>query len=135
MIRIVRLPLHVMTFACCIAQLAACRDELPTAPQQRTALSGAFPQISSKSGQRIFRFDTFGDEQFWTDTLRLHEIIQSSVSPRTALAVGLQVDAGVLPNGFLQGANLDAPATTVQLLALDAVVGLKGEVAEVDGAQ
>ena len=41
-------------------------------------------------GQQVFRFDTFGDEQLWTDTLRLHEVIQSSVSPATALAVGLK---------------------------------------------
>lgn len=52
-------------------------------------------------GQQIFRFDTFGDEQLWTDTLRLHEVIQSSVSPATALGVGLKVDATVLPADFL----------------------------------
>jgi hypothetical protein len=25
-------------------------------------------------GQQIFRFDTFGDEQLWTDTLHMHEV-------------------------------------------------------------
>ena len=47
-------------------------------------------------GQAIFRFDTFGDEQLWTDTLRMHEAI-STVSPATALAVGLKVDVEALP--------------------------------------
>ena len=47
-------------------------------------------------GQAIFRFDTFGDEQFWTDVLRMHEVVPS-VTPATALAVGLKVDADALP--------------------------------------
>jgi hypothetical protein len=46
---------------------------------------------------RPHRFETFGDEDLWTDILRMHEVIQSSVSPRTALSVGLKVDATVLP--------------------------------------
>ena len=48
------------------------------------------------SGQAIFRFDTFGDEQLWTDVLRMHEVI-ATVSPRTALSVGLKVDVEALP--------------------------------------
>jgi mono/diheme cytochrome c family protein len=84
-------------------------------------------------GKQIFRFDTFGDETFWTDTLRLHEVIESAVSPRTALAVGLKVDADVLPPGTLETADLDAPATTVALLKLNAVVGLVGVVTQVNG--
>jgi mono/diheme cytochrome c family protein len=79
-------------------------------------------------GQQIFRFDTFGDEQLWTDTLRLHEVIQSSVSPRTALAVGLKVDAAALPPNFLATHDLNSPATTVELIKLNAVVGLVGNV-------
>jgi mono/diheme cytochrome c family protein len=79
-------------------------------------------------GQQIFRFDTFGDEQLWTDTLRLHEVIQSSVSPATALAVGLKVDAEALPPDFLATSDLNSPATTVELIKLNAVVGLVGRV-------
>src|SRR5688572_11036367 len=82
----------------------------------------------AKSGQEIFRFDTFGDERLWTDTLRMHEVIASSVSPRTALAVGLKVDADALPEGILATADLDSPATTVALLGLNAVVGVQGKV-------
>src|SRR5829696_10439956 len=79
-------------------------------------------------GQQIFRFDTFGDEQFWTDTLRLHEVIQSSVSPAAALGVGLKVDAEALPPDFLATHDLNSPATTVELIKLNAVVGLVGRV-------
>ena len=43
-------------------------------------------------GREIFRFDTFGDEQLWTSVLRLHEAVQT-LSPETALSVGLKVDA------------------------------------------
>src|SRR5688572_8943239 len=49
-----------------------------------------------REGRRIFRFDTFGDEQLWTDVLRMHEVI-ATVPPTTALAVGLKVDVEALP--------------------------------------
>jgi hypothetical protein len=81
-----------------------------------------------EEGKQIFRHDTFGDEQLWTDQLRMHEVIASAVSPQTALAVGLKVDSSVLPPNILATADLTAPATTVELLRLDAVVGVKGRV-------
>ena len=87
-----------------------------------------------QSGREIFRFDTFGDEQLWTDTLRMHEVIASAVDPTTALKVGLKVDAARLPPGILNTVDLKDPATTVALLKLDAVVGLKGTVVRDDGA-
>ena len=79
-------------------------------------------------GQRIFRFETFGDEQFWTDTLHLNEVVEKAVDPTTALQVGLKVDADVLPPGILQKVDLKSPATTVALLKLNAVIGVKAEV-------
>ena len=79
-------------------------------------------------GQQIFRFDTFGDERQWTDTLRLHEVVQAAVDPVTALSVGLKVDSTVLPADFLTTRDLTSPRTTLELLQLDAVVGLKGTV-------
>jgi hypothetical protein len=93
-------------------------------------LSAPPPALSQKSpsGQFIFRFDTFGDEQLWTDTLRLHEVIASSVSPAAALGVGLKVDSTALPPGFLASHDLNDPATTVELIRLNAVVGLVGKV-------
>jgi mono/diheme cytochrome c family protein len=79
-------------------------------------------------GQRIFRFDTFGDERLWTDQLRMHEVVESAVDPTTALAVGLKVDADVLPPGILEKVDLKSPATTVALLKTNAVVGLQATV-------
>ena len=83
-----------------------------------------------REGRRTFRFDTFGDEAFWGETLRLHEAL-ATVSPRTALQFGVKVDVDALPpevvdairNGQL---DLDDPATTAALLKLNAVVGLTG---------
>src|SRR5881409_44380 len=79
-------------------------------------------------GQYIFRHWTFGDEPFWTDTLHLNEVLETGVLPATALAVGLKVDAARLPPGFLAGADLTSPATTVELLQRDAVVGVEAQV-------
>jgi cytochrome c553 len=79
-------------------------------------------------GRYIFRHWTFGNEPFWTDTLHLNEVIETGVSPATALAVGLKVDAAKLPPGFLAGADLTSPATTVELLRRDAVVGVEAQV-------
>ena len=49
---------------------------------------GAQAPARPASGKDIFRFDTFGNETFWTDTLRLHETIAKAVDPTTALSVG-----------------------------------------------
>lgn len=83
-------------------------------------------------GRQIFRYDTFGDEAFWTGVLRLHEPL-SQVSPRTALAVGLKVDVDALPRKVVADlragrVNLDDPAVTLLLLQADAVLGVKGVV-------
>jgi cytochrome c5 len=93
-----------------------------------------------EEGRRIFRFDTFGSEAFFGDALQLHKAIAGArnggvgagVSPRTALAVGLKVDADALPDALkaqIQAGkvNLDDPATTLALLKLNAVVGLTGK--------
>lgn len=85
-----------------------------------------------RDGKQIFRFDTFGDETFWTDTLGMHLVVQT-LPPTTALAVGLKVDADTLPAALLQAiqagqVDLADPATTVTLLKLGAVVGLRAVV-------
>src|SRR5262252_539 len=85
------------------------------------------PQMIAE-GQKVFRFDTFGDEEFWTDGLRMHEVVEKAVDPTTALKVGLKVDSDVLPAGILQKVDLKSPATTVALLKINAVVGIKAEV-------
>ena len=96
-------------------------------------------------GRQTFRFDTFGDEAFWGDQLRLHDAIQGErfggvgpgVSPRTALAVGLKVDVDALPpalvNKLRHGkVDLDDPTVTLVLLRHNAVVGVKGNFDEDD---
>jgi hypothetical protein len=91
--------------------------------------SGAKPL----DGQEIFRFDTFGDEQLWTDVLRMHEVLPS-VAPATALAVGLKVDSDALPPPVIRALqsgqlNVNDPRVTVRLLEMNAVVGVVGKVA------
>jgi hypothetical protein len=98
-----------------------------------------YAQEMLKQGRQIFRFDTFGDEAFWGDTLRLHQAIAGEkqggvgpgVSPKTALAVGLKVDLDALPASLVDQlkagkVNLDDPATTLALLKLNSVVGVTG---------
>ncbi len=115
-----------------VVMLAACDDDDPS--DQPDPLDPALVE----QGREIFRFDTFGNEVYWTDTARMHEVIATGVSPNTALAVGLQVDLAALPQDVRDAiaagqVNLDDPATTVTLLKLNAVVGLKGTVETING--
>jgi hypothetical protein len=85
-----------------------------------------------RDGRRTFRFDTFGDEGFWTGTLRLNEGVQN-VSPAAALAAGLKVDVDALPAPVVAAlaagqVNLNDPAVTATLLSVNAVVGVKASV-------
>jgi hypothetical protein len=90
-------------------------------------------------GRQIFRFDTFGDQTFWGGALQLHRAIAGSknggvgpgVSPKTALSVGLKVDAARIPKGVASAikagkVNLNDPKVTLTLLKLNAVVGVRG---------
>jgi len=99
---------------------------------------GATSRRLLDEGRSVFRFETFGDEAWWTDTLRLHEAIEgknhggvgAGVSPATALAVGLKVDIDALPKKIQKAiargeVNLNDPAVTLVLLKLDAVLGIK----------
>jgi hypothetical protein len=113
----------------------AAREEAPSPVQgvERDALQ------MIKEGRQTFRFDTFGDEAFWGDALKLHHAVAGArlggvgpgLSPRAALAAGLKVDAEALPAAMAQQlrqgrVDLDDPATTMALLTLNAVVGVKG---------
>jgi cytochrome c peroxidase len=92
-----------------------------------------------EEGRQTFRYDTFGDEVYWGDTLKLHQAIAGEalggvgegLSPNTALALGLKVDAEAIPADLaaqIQAGevNLDDPATTLALFKLNAVVGVTG---------
>ena len=105
-----------------------------TQAEQRPSTSGRDGQQRQRDGQAVFRFDTFGDEQLWTNVLRMHEVI-ATVDPATALAVGLKVDVEALPEqviAALQAGQVDLTdaAVTIELLRLNAVVGVKGTVNE-----
>jgi mono/diheme cytochrome c family protein len=118
--------------------IAGCeRDEstpvTPRGAEVATASETRMNPATLSEGKKIFRFDTYGDETFWTDTLRMHEVIRTAVSPVTALSVGLKVDADALPPEIVAGienktVDLNSPATTVALLKLGAVVGVIGTV-------
>ncbi len=90
-------------------------------------------------GRRIFRFDTFGDQAFWGGALQLNRAIAGQknggvgpgVSPKTALQVGLKVDATRIPKRVAAAikagkVNLKDPKVTLSLLKLNAVVGVRG---------
>jgi cytochrome c peroxidase len=110
------------------------RDEAGAQPAYQASANKLFLQ-----GRRIFRYDTFGDQAFWGGALQLHKAIEGAgfggvgggVSPKTALALGLKVDSAALPKKLVSAlkagkVDLDSPATTLALLKLNAVVGLKG---------
>jgi len=132
-----RLPSDVT----CVATVGAAVSDLGArtmAGDVRWSFSTAIDSTLLSLGQQIFRYDTFGDETQWTDGLLMHEVIRTAVDPMTALAVGLKVDAQALPAAVVQGIqdgsiSLTSPATTVALLKLDAVVGVKGTVETIDG--
>lgn len=107
---------------------------MPANDKQNNNMQAMFNQ-----GRQIFRYDTFGDEDFWGGTLHLHQAIAGEklggvgpgVSPKTALSVGLKVDADALPASLVEQikagkVNLDDPATTLALLKLNSVVGVTG---------
>src|SRR5437762_2879051 len=141
--RIERAP-NLALVACFALAFSACatppasNGSAPATPTGAAPATDDFSPATLAAGQRVFRFDTFGDEQFWTDTARMHEVVQKSVSPTTALSVGLKVDADAIPPDVAAAikagkVDLNDPATTVTLLKLNAVVGLVGTVTTVNG--
>jgi len=93
-----------------------------------------------EEGRKTFRYETFGDEAFWGDTLKLHQAIAGAanggvgagVPPMTALAVGLKVDSDALPPAVVAAikagqVSLTDPASTLALLKLNAVLGVTGK--------
>src|SRR5438270_7536928 len=105
--------------------------------RQNPVVDNAIQKV--QQGEQTFRFNTFGDQAFWGDTLKLHKAIEGAalggvgpgVSPKTALAVGLKVDIDALPKSLVEqiqrgAVNLNDPAVTVALLKLNSVLGVTG---------
>jgi len=132
----------ILPFILVIA-LIQCTKTLPVADNSATAVPDYAADKGGQSlvsqGKQIFRFDAFGDEDFWSGELHIDKAIAGAqnggfgtgVSPNTALAVGLKVDADALPPEIVAGIqsgtiDLNDPATTLALLKLNAVVGVKG---------
>jgi len=121
---------------------SAAKESQPATPAQPRAQTDRVLQSAQamiEEGRQTFRHDTFGDEAFWGGVLRIHDALKGAalggvgpgVSPETALAVGLKVDSTALPRSLVRKlragqVDLTDPATTVALLKLDAVVGVKG---------
>ncbi|HEX6180570.1 MAG TPA: hypothetical protein VFZ47_04950 [Chitinophagaceae bacterium] len=123
--------LVILLLIAAVATLSQCKKDKNNDPDDDPALVA--------EGKNIFRFDSFGDEDFWSGLLHIDKAILGAnnggygpgVSPKTALTVGLKVDAEALPANVVAGINngtisLDDPATTVALLKLNAVLGIKG---------
>src|SRR5215813_7504672 len=139
--RIVKTGLMLFCLSAGIKVAAAAENDLPHPgdQQQMDREADVHALTTLDQGRQIFRYDTFGDRVFWGDTLKLHQAIPGAnlggvgpgVSPSTALAVGLKVDIEALPYSLRQQlaagqVDLNAPATTLALLKLNAVVGVTG---------
>ena len=111
--------------------------QAPASPMD-AALSDNARQMLDE-GRRVFRYETFGDEAYWGDTLKLHRAVAGAklggvgpgVSPKTALGAGLKVDVDSVPAPVAAAlkagtVDLDDPASTLVLLKANAVVGLTG---------
>src|SRR5438067_8443415 len=132
-----RLPSTPLAFLLAVS-LSACSSSNNPAPPPADAVKTSAATLIDE-GRQTFRFETFGDEAFWGDTLKIHQALEGSargvvgagVSPATALAVGLKVDSEVLPASLVNDlkanrVDLNDAAVTMALLDLGAVVGVKG---------
>jgi hypothetical protein len=121
------------------AQTISTVDSIADSPTPADRATDKRAAQTLAEGRDTFRFDTFGDEAFWGDTIKLHQGIEGKklggvgpgVSPKAALAVGLKVDVDALPPALVVKirngqVDLDDPATTLALLKLNAVIGVTG---------
>ena len=133
----------IVLFVICASQLIQCSSpsdsKAPAAVKETDDATTANANNMLAEGRQIFRFETFGDETYWTDALQLNKAIAgeknggvgAGLSPNAALAAGLKVDMDVIPADVAAAikagkVNLDDPAVTLTLLQLNAVVGVKG---------
>lgn len=129
----------LLAICCCllIASKSTPSDTQKLSPIDKANLLNAVSMFDQ--GRQAFRFETFDDQTFWGDALKLHQAIEGAkfggvgpgLSPKAALAVGLKIDVDALPMHLIeqlkQGkVNLDDPAVTLALLQLNSVVGVTG---------
>lgn len=91
------------------------------------------------AGRDVFRFETFGNEGFWTDAVRLPKgMTEAGVTPMMALELGVQIDADALDQTTLRtlrqqlqadpsgrgSALLNDPKTLAMLINANAVIGM-----------
>jgi mono/diheme cytochrome c family protein len=108
----------------------------------------AFPHATGDAtrGLQVFRYETFGNEGFWTDAVRLPQgIVAAGLTPKQVLQFGLSVDLDALGDTLkaslatevgasgLDGPMLNDPATTLALLDANAVIGLVVHDTDADG--
>jgi len=132
----VKFSIHTLLLIAALC-LSSCdkNDKGHLAPGEGSLNLPPLDQQLVQQGQQVFRYETFGDESFWTDVLQMNKVIETAVSPKTALSVGLKVDASALPAAVVAGIqdgsiSLDDPQTTLALLQLNAVVGVQGQVSK-----
>jgi mono/diheme cytochrome c family protein len=106
--------------ASALITVVGCTSKGSSSEQQTVPMSEIVAE-----GKRIFRFDTFGDEQFWTDKARLHEVIEQQLQPLEALGLGLKVDLDNLNLLRFVFHNPFAVSGTKELLRQNAVVGVQ----------
>ncbi|HMG91348.1 MAG TPA: hypothetical protein VK589_14885 [Chryseolinea sp.] len=149
-----RLTIHIGIIGLVIPLMLLCCESPKKAKREKSDEAG-IPDAWNNSinenaselltkGKAVFRFETFGDEAFWTDKLQLHKAIADKgaggvgdgLTPKAALAAGLKVDLDLLPESVKQqikeGKLLDDTDATLALIKLNAVVGIVGSF---DGGQ
>ncbi|HEY7863302.1 MAG TPA: hypothetical protein VIE39_06570, partial [Thermoanaerobaculia bacterium] len=136
------IPLVLVLYSCLSAPKDVQTSPAVEAEKTRPDFDGRINKNASdmlSEGRKIFRFDSFGSEDFWGGKLRLHEAILGEklggvgpgLTPKQALQAGLKVDTGKLPKILIEAVqggsvSLEDPKTTLELLRADSVVGVKG---------
>jgi mono/diheme cytochrome c family protein len=140
---VILLVLTIASFACSTKPMGV--ETNPAAQAQRAPGRSFDDQIDDhskdmlKEGRKIFRYDTFGSEDFWGGKVRLHQAIAgdkqggagAGLTARQALQLGLKVDIGALPKILVEAikggsVDLNRVETTLELLRANAVVGVTG---------
>lgn len=100
------------------------------------------------AGRDVFRFETFGNEAFWSDAARVPAgIVKAKVTPLQALKLGLMVDVDALDSATQQAVLSDLkadptgkkskllndPKTTIALINANAIIGLPVKDSNGDG--